>query len=64
MEFFTSSPKTANDKVVGFMASAGVTVTDPDVAAFRKATLPVVKAFQAKVKSPLVDRALKEAGIE
>jgi hypothetical protein len=46
------------------MASAGVTVTDPDVAACRKATLPVVKAFQAKVKSPLVDRALKEAGIE
>ncbi len=60
--YFTSNPNTANDKVVDFMAKAGVVVTDPDVAAFRKATEPVVTAFRARVKSPLVDKALKEAG--
>ena len=37
---------------------------EPDIAAFRKATLPVVQAFKARVKSPLVDKALKEAGIQ
>ncbi len=44
------------------MANAGVIVTQPDIPAFRKATLPVVEAFKARVKSPLVDKALKEAG--
>ena len=43
--------------------SSGVTVSQPDIAAFRKATLPVVQAFKKRVNSPLVDRALKEAGI-
>jgi len=62
-EYFTTNPNTANDRVVGFMANAGVTVTEPDIAAFRKATLPVVQAFKKRVKSPLVDKALKEAGI-
>lgn len=61
--YFTSSPNTANDKVVGFMQKAGVTVTDPDIPAFRKATQPVIDAFRARVKSPLVDQALKEAGV-
>jgi tripartite ATP-independent transporter DctP family solute receptor len=61
-EFFTTNPNTANDKVVGFMAKAGVTVTEPDIDSFRKATLPVVQAFKARVKSPLVDQALKDAG--
>jgi tripartite ATP-independent transporter DctP family solute receptor len=64
MEYFTTSPNTSDDKVVGFMANAGVVVSNPDIAAFRKATLPVVQAFKARVKSPLVDRALKEAGIQ
>ncbi len=63
LEYFTTNPNTADDKVVGFMANAGVVVTEPDIAAFRKATLPVVEAFKKRVKSPLVDRALKEAGI-
>jgi tripartite ATP-independent transporter DctP family solute receptor len=62
-EYFTTNPNTANDRVVGFMANAGVTVTEPDIASFRKATLPVVQAFKNRVKSPLVDKALKEAGI-
>lgn len=62
--YFTSNPNTANDRVVGFMAQAGVTVTEPDIQAFRKATLPVVTAFKARVKSPLVDQALKDAGYE
>lgn len=60
--YFTSNPNTANDKVVDFMAKAGVVVSEPDIAAFRKATEPVVNAFRARVKSPLVDKALKEAG--
>lgn len=63
LAYFTSGPKTADDKVVGFMANAGVIVTEPDIPAFRKATMPVVDAFKARVKSPLVDRALKEAGM-
>ena len=63
-EYFTTNPNTANDKVVGFMANAGVVVTEPDIAAFRKATAPVVQAFKARVKSPLVDRALKDAGYQ
>lgn len=60
-EYFISAPNTANDKVVGFMEKTGVAVTQPDTAAFRKATMPVIEAFRARVKSPLVDRALKEA---
>ena len=64
MDYFTSGPNTADDKVVGFMANAGVVVTTPDTAAFRKATLPVVQAFKARVKSPLVDQALKDAGYQ
>jgi tripartite ATP-independent transporter DctP family solute receptor len=63
LEYFTTGPNTADDKVVGFMANAGVVVTEPDIAAFRKSTLPVVQEFRNRVKSPLVDRALKEAGI-
>jgi hypothetical protein len=46
------------------MAGAGVVVSEPDIAAFRKATLPVVLAFKNRVKSPLVDQALKEAGVQ
>jgi TRAP-type C4-dicarboxylate transport system substrate-binding protein len=61
--YYTTSATTASPRVVTQMASSGVTVSDPDIAAFRKATLPVVQAFRARVKSPLVDRALKEAGI-
>jgi TRAP-type C4-dicarboxylate transport system substrate-binding protein len=53
LDYFTTNPNTADDKVVGFMANAGVTVTEPDIAAFRKATLPVVQAFKKRVKSPL-----------
>lgn len=63
LDYFTTGPNTADDKVVGFMANAGVVVTEPDIAAFRKVTLPVVQEFRNRVKSPLVDRALKEAGI-
>ena len=63
LDYFTTNPNTADDRVVGFMANAGVTVSEPDIAAFRKATLPVVQAFKNRVKSPLVDKALKEAGI-
>jgi TRAP-type transport system periplasmic protein len=61
--YFTSGPNTANDNVVGFMAKAGVTVTEPDIESFRKVTMPVIDAFRARVKSPLVDQALKEAGV-
>jgi TRAP-type C4-dicarboxylate transport system substrate-binding protein len=64
LDYFTTNPNTADDRVVGFMANAGVTVSEPDIAAFRKATLPVVQAFKNRVKSPLVDKALKEAGIQ
>lgn len=62
--YFTSNPNTANDRVVGFMAQSGVVVTEPDIQAFRKSTTPVVQAFKARVKSPLVDQALKDAGYE
>ena len=63
-EYYTTNPSTANDRVVGSMAKAGVIVTDPDIASFRKATAPVVRAFKARVKSPLVDKALAEAGFQ
>ena len=62
-DYYTTSANTATTQVVGQMAKSGVTVSDPDIAAFRKATAPVVLAFKNRVKSPLVDRALKEAGI-
>ena len=63
-EYYTTSSATATPAVVEKMKSSGVTVTEPDIAAFRKATLPVVQAFKNRVKSPLVDRALKEQGIQ
>lgn len=63
-EYYTTSAQTATPQVVSQMSSSGVTVSEPDIAAFRKATAPVVQAFKQRVKSPLVDRALKEAGIQ
>jgi len=63
-EYYTTSSSTATPAVVEKMKSSGVTVTEPDIAAFRKATLPVVQAFKNRVKSPLVDKALKEQGIQ
>jgi tripartite ATP-independent transporter DctP family solute receptor len=63
-EYYTTSSSTATPAVVEKMKSSGVTVTEPDIAAFRKATLPVVQAFKNRVKSPLVDQALKEQGIQ
>ena len=63
-EYYTTAANTASPRVVTQMASSGVTVSEPDIAAFRKATLPVVQAFKQRVKSPLVDKALKEAGIQ
>ncbi len=63
-EYYTTAAATATPRVVTQMSGTGVTVSEPDIAAFRKATLPVVQAFKARVKSPLVDRALKEAGIQ
>jgi len=62
-EYYTTAAATATPRVVTQMTGSGVTVSEPDIAAFRKATLPVVQAFKARVKSPLVDRALKDAGI-
>lgn len=62
-DYYTTSATTASPRVVTQMASAGVNVSEPDIAAFRKATAPVVQAFKKRVRSPLVDRALKEAGI-
>ena len=63
-EYYTTAAATATPRVVSQMSGAGVTVSEPDIAAFRKATLPVVQAFKARVKSPLVDQALKDAGIQ
>lgn len=63
-DYYTTSSTTATPAVVEKMKSSGVTVTEPDIAAFRKATLPVVQAFKNRVKSPLVDKALKEQGIQ
>ena len=63
-DYYTTNSNTATPAVVTKMKESGVTVTEPDIAAFRKATLPVVQAFRNRVKSPLVDRALKEAGIQ
>ena len=63
-DYYTTNSNTATPAVVTKMKESGVTVTEPDIAAFRKATLPVVQAFRNRVKSPLVDQALKEAGIQ
>ena len=63
-DYYTTAAATATPRVVTQMTGTGVTVSEPDIAAFRKATLPVVQAFKARVKSPLVDQALKEAGIQ
>jgi tripartite ATP-independent transporter DctP family solute receptor len=63
-DYYTTSSTTATPAVVSKMKESGVTVTEPDIAAFRKATLPVVQAFKNRVRSPLVDRALKEQGIQ
>jgi tripartite ATP-independent transporter DctP family solute receptor len=62
-EYYTSKPGTNNAETVETMRKGGVTVSEPDFDAFRKATRPVIEAFKARVKSPLVDQALKDAGI-
>ncbi len=62
-EYYTSSPATSTSNVVGLMQKAGVTISEPDIAAFRAATAPIIKNFRDKMKSPLVEQALKEAGL-
>lgn len=62
-EYYTSNPATSTQNVLGLMQKAGVTITEPDIAAFRKATAPVIQQFKQRVKSPLIDQALKEAGL-
>ncbi len=62
--FYASNPGTSNDDTVTTLRAAGAIVTEPDIEAFRRATLPVVQAFKARVKSPLVDQALKDAGYQ
>lgn len=62
--FFVSNPNTSDENIVGFMTKSGVTVTEPDIAAFRKATAPIVQAFRTRLNSPLVERALAEAGVK
>ena len=62
-EYYTSNPKTSTASVMAEMEKAGVKVTEPDIDAFRKATAPIIQAFKARVKSPLVDQALKEQGL-
>lgn len=62
-EYYSAKPGTNNAEVVETMRKAGVTVSDPDIEAFRKATRPVIEAFRARAKSSLVDQALKEAGL-
>ncbi|MFN0303025.1 MAG: TRAP transporter substrate-binding protein [Burkholderiales bacterium] len=60
--YYLDSPTTGTVQTVAAMKNAGVTVTEPDLDAFRKATSSVVHDFKKRVKSPLVDRALDEAG--
>ncbi|MSQ20072.1 MAG: TRAP transporter substrate-binding protein [Betaproteobacteria bacterium] len=62
-EYYTSNPTTSTGNVTAMMQKAGVTITEPDIEAFRKATAPIITAFKQRVKSPLVDQALKEAGL-
>ena len=62
-EYYTASPKTSTASVMEEMKKAGVTITEPDIGAFRKATAPVIQSFRNRVKSPLVEQALKEAGL-
>ncbi len=60
--YYTDSPTTGTTQTVAAMQKAGVTVTEPDIASFRKATGSIVQDFKKRVKSPLVDQALEEAG--
>ncbi len=62
--FYTTNPGTNNEETVTTLRNAGAVITEPDVEAFRRATLPVVQAFKARVKSPLVDQALKDSGYQ
>jgi len=61
--YFVSGPNTSNETIVGFMAKAGVVVSQPDVASFRKATAPVITRFKGKVNSEIVNQILAEAGV-
>jgi TRAP-type C4-dicarboxylate transport system substrate-binding protein len=64
VEYYTGNSASSTGRVIDAMAGTGVTVSEPDIAAFRKVTAPVIQSFRARVKSPLVDQALKEAGIQ
>ncbi len=62
-EYYTTNPATSTASVTAMMQKAGVTITEPDIEAFRRATAPIIVAFKQRMKSPLVDQALKEAGL-
>ena len=60
--YLDGSRATSNQQAVDSFKKRGVKVTEPDIDAFKKATIPVVKKYREKIGAESVDRVLKFVG--
>ena len=60
--YLDGSKETSNQQVLDSFKKKGVKVTDPDLNAFKKSTIPVVKKYREKIGPDSVDRVLKFVG--
>jgi tripartite ATP-independent transporter DctP family solute receptor len=60
--YLDGSKETSNQQAVDSFKKRGVKVTEPDINAFKKATIPVVKKYREKIGADSVDRVLKFVG--
>ncbi len=60
--FLDSSKETSDQHIVDLFKKTGVKITEPDIEAFKKVTLPVVRKYREKIGPESVDRVLKFVG--
>jgi tripartite ATP-independent transporter DctP family solute receptor len=60
--YMDASKETSNKQMIDGFKKKGIKVTEPDIAAFKKSTIPVVKKYRDKIGPEYVDRVLKFVG--
>jgi len=60
--FLDSSKETSEERIMELFKKQGIKITEPDIEAFRKVTIPVVQKYREKIGPESVDRVLKFAG--
>jgi TRAP-type transport system periplasmic protein len=60
--YLDASKETSNQQMIDGFKKKGIKVTEPDINAFKKSTIPVVKKYRDKIGAEYVDRVLKSVG--